>query len=61
MLYTELGASLFEIAQSLFTLEQTMILGEMALNERRGTSELPKSNFERFAHERYMEKRADEF
>jgi len=31
----ELGASLFEIAQSLFALERTMILGVMALNEKK--------------------------
>ena len=30
---TELGASLFEIAQSLFALERTFILGAMALNK----------------------------
>jgi hypothetical protein len=27
LLFTELGTSLFEIAQSLFTLERTLILG----------------------------------
>ena len=32
---SELGASLFEIAQSLFALEQTMILGTMVLNEKK--------------------------
>ena len=31
----ELGASLFEIAQSLFALERTMFLGAMALNEKK--------------------------
>ena len=31
----DLGASLFEIAQSLFALERTMILGAMALNEKK--------------------------
>jgi len=30
---SELGISLFEIAQSLFALERTFILGEMALLE----------------------------
>ena len=46
----ELGAPLFEIAQSLFALEQTFILGAMVLNKN--------TNSERFAHERYKEKRA---
>ena len=31
----ELGTSLFEIAQSLFALEQTFILGAMALNKKK--------------------------
>jgi len=31
----ELGASLFEIAQSLIALEQTCILGTMALQEKK--------------------------
>ena len=31
----ELGASLFEIAQSLFALERTFILGAMALNKNK--------------------------
>jgi len=31
----ELGASLFEIAQSLFVLERTFILGAMALNKNK--------------------------
>ena len=39
---SELGASLFEIAQLLFALEQTMILGAMALNEKK--SEEPRAN-----------------
>ena len=44
MYNSELGASLFEIAQSLFALEQTLILGAKALskNKRRATSELKK-------------------
>jgi len=33
--FPELGASLFEIAKSLFALEQTMILGALALNEKK--------------------------
>jgi len=52
----ELGISLFEIAQPLFALERTFILGAMALLETK--SELTKSNFERSAHERYKDKRA---
>ena len=32
---TELGASLFEIAQSLFALEQTLIMRAMALNKNK--------------------------
>jgi len=31
----ELGTSLFEIAQSLFALERTLILGAMALNKKK--------------------------
>ena len=34
-LNSELGASLFEIAQSLFALERTLILGAMALNKNK--------------------------
>ena len=44
----KLGASLFEIAQSLFALERTCILGPMALNKKKSkiaASELTKSNF----------------
>ena len=33
--FSELGTSLFEIAQSLFALEQTCILGAMAHDEKR--------------------------
>ena len=32
---SELGTSLFEIAHSLFALEQTLILGAMALNKKK--------------------------
>jgi len=46
-------AGRFEIAQSLFALKQTCILGAMALNEKKSGS-----NFERFAHEQYKDKRA---
>ena len=61
VLLSELGASLFEIAQSLFALERTFILGAMALNknkseERQANWQNPNS--ERFAHERYKDKRA---
>jgi len=31
----ELGTSLFEIAQSLFALKRTLILGAMALNKKK--------------------------
>jgi len=58
---TELGTSLFEIAQSLFAFEQTMILGAMALNKKKSEelqANRPSPNSERFAHERYQEKRA---
>ena len=58
---SELGTSLFEIAQSLFALERTLILEAMALNkkkseERRANWKNPNS--ERFAHEQYKDKRA---
>jgi len=33
--FSELGISLFEIAQSLFALERTLILGAMALNKKK--------------------------
>ena len=33
--FSELGTSLFEIAQSLFALERTFILGAMALNKKK--------------------------
>ena len=51
---TELGTLLFEIAQSLFALERTFILGAMALNKNK--SEERRANWqnlnsERFAHE----------
>jgi len=35
VLIAELGASLFEIAQSLFALERTLILGAMALYKKK--------------------------
>ena len=35
MSISELGASLFEIAQSLFALERSFILGAMALNKNK--------------------------
>ena len=40
----ELDASLFEIAQSLFALERTMILGAMALNEKKSEERQAKSD-----------------
>jgi len=39
---SELGASLFEIAQSLFTLERTFILGAMALNKNKSEERTDK-------------------
>ena len=51
---SELDTSLFEIAQFLFALERTLILGAMALLNKK--SELTKSNFERSAHEQNKEK-----
>ena len=56
----ELGASLFEIAQSHFALERTLILGVMALNKNKSEewrANWQNTNSERFAHERYKEKR----
>jgi len=41
----ELGTSLFEIAQSLFALERTMILGAMALNEKKSDERTDKIKF----------------
>ena len=38
-LISELGASLFEIAQSLFTLERSFILGAMALNKKKSNEQ----------------------
>jgi len=38
----ELGASLFEIAQSLFPLYQTFILGAMALNKNKSDERTDK-------------------
>ena len=35
MSFAELGASLFEIAQSLFALERTFSLGAMALSKKK--------------------------
>jgi len=56
--FSELGTSLFEIAQSLFALERTFILGAMALLETKRNERTDKSNFEWSAHERYKDKRA---
>jgi len=39
----ELGTLLFEIAQSLFALEQTMILGAMELNKNKSNERTDKS------------------
>jgi len=39
---SELGASLFEIAQSLFALERTFILGVMALNKNKSDKRIDK-------------------
>ena len=58
---SELGASLFEIAQLLFALERTFILGAMALNKKKSEerrANWKNTNSERFAHELYKEKRA---
>ena len=42
--YAELGTLLFEIAQSLFALERTMILGAMALNKKKSEERRAKSD-----------------
>ena len=60
---SELGTSLFQIAQLLNDLEQTLISGakeQYNKNDRRLASILTKSHFERFAHERFREKRVDQ-
>ena len=41
---SELGTSLFEIAQSLFALERTLILGAMALLETKSEVQRAKRN-----------------
>ena len=42
LIWAELGASLFEIAQSLFALEWTLILGAMALNKNKSDERTDK-------------------
>ena len=57
----ELGALLFEIAQSLFALERTLILGAMALSKNKSKerrANWQNANSEQFAHEQYKDKRA---
>ena len=59
--FAELGASLFEIAKSLFALEQTFILGAMALNKNKSKerrANWQNTNSEWLAHEQYKDKRA---
>ena len=41
----ELGTSLFEIAQSLFALEQTLILGAMVIKKKKSDERTEKSKF----------------
>ena len=51
----------FEIAQSLFALERTLILGAMALSKNKSEEQRANwqnANSERFAIERYKDKRA---
>ena len=40
--FSELGTLLFEIAQSLFALEPTLILGAMALNKKKSEERIDK-------------------
>ena len=61
---SELGASLLQIALSLFPLERNLISGakeryKKKSKEGRATSELPNSHFEQFALDQYKEKRAN--
>ena len=58
LFFAELGASLFEIAQSLFAFEQPLILGAMALDKNKSEEQWANwqnPNYERFAHERYKD------
>ena len=45
MLNAELGTSLFEIAQLLFALERTLILGAIALNKKKSEERTDKIKF----------------